>query len=478
MIEDRRLVLRAPIEVSNDKMLAKITLYPSRNARWQLREEKVFEMIQARGIQAGIRAEDLRASINECLNSLEPVEVEFAKGVPPQVGREAQYRFAFEVDASSKGAVRQDGSIDYKAESVYQMVKNGQLLMVKQDATRGMDGFNVFGERLPGQFGEDHVVIPGEGVKVQGPDYISTRAGIVEFSGKSIRVIEGLFIPGDVDFSTGSISAGPAKVMIRGSILPGFQVQSDSEVVIEKQAEACQVRAGTDAIIRGGVIGKDVGHVYAGKSIQALYANSGSTLESKGDIIIKNECLDSQVRAGGKLICEGTVSGGESWVFDSLQSKTLGAAGSEKATKVYLGVNYLELQAALKRVEEEGIPGKDAALKAEMDETEKRLQEIYSLIPEASKTSHDEARRLQEEYRQWLEKKKEIQKNQELVQRQRQVIMDLVGRNKAVQVIVKEMIHPGVSFIYKDVVWELKEPLRSVIIQWNEGSSNFISRRI
>jgi len=477
-IQDQRLVIYTPVTIKNDKMSATLKLFPSRNPRFQLREDKVFEMLQGKGIQSGILADEIRDAIRECISSGEAIEVEAAKGVAPEVGKPAVYRMAFDTEGAGKTSTRQDGSVDYKTSSVYHMVKNGQLLMVKQDATRGADGFNILGERLPGQVGEDHGLIAGEGVKVSGPDYFSTREGIVEVTGKTIRVIEGLYIAGDVDFSTGNIDSGPARVMIRGSVLPGFQVKSASEVIVEKLAEACKIDAAGEVIVRSGVIGKEVGHIRAGKRIETLYANSGATLECAGDIVIKNEVLDSFVRTGGKLTCEGTVSGGEIWVYDSLHSKTLGTAGSEKPTKVYLGVNHLDLQAALKRIDEEGIPQKEEEFKARLAVLEKQLAEIYEKIPDASKRSHEEARVLQDEYRMGMEEKKEIVKNQELVARQREILLNTVKRNKGVQVIVRDMIHPGVSFIYKDVVWELKEPLRSVIIQWSEASANFTSRRI
>jgi uncharacterized protein (DUF342 family) len=476
-IEDRRLALLIPIELSADKMSARMKIFPSKNPRWHPREDRIFEMLLARGIQAGILADELRSAIRECLASGEMCEVEVAKGLPPKAGRSAQYKLAFDIDLGGPSS-REDGSIDYRAGSVYHMVKNGQLLMTKQEPTRGADGYNVLGDRLQGQLGQDQMVAAGEGVKLLGLEYVSTRDGIVEFTGKSIRVIEGLYIPGDVDFSSGNVDAGSARVMIRGSVLPGFQVKSESEVLIEKTAEACQIHSGQNVIVRGGIIGKDVGHVYAKTKIEALYANSGCTIECKGDILIRNEILNSAVRSGGSIQCDGTIAGGEIWVFDGLQTKTLGAAGSESKTKVYLGVNYLELKAAERRIEDEGIPVKERDYQERFDEAEARLKEIYERISEASKASPDEAQKLQDEYREWMEVKKEIQRNQELVKRQREVIMNAVQRNKACQITVRDLIHRGVSLIYKDVVWDLKEPMKSVVIQWNEAQANFVSRRI
>lgn len=479
-VEDRRITVRDTIKISPDKMSASMWIYPSKSARFQPREDKIMGMLQAKSVIAGIKVDDIRNAIAEVQATMEPKELIVAEGVPAGVGRNAQYRLAFEID-ELPGTLRKDGSIDYKAGSVFQMVRAGQLLMVKQEATQGPDGFNVLDERIPGQFGKDQKMLAGPGVEVSsnGLEFYASIDGILELTENSIRVIEGLLIPGDVDYSTGSIDAGAAKVLIRGSVLPGFSVSSESDIVIDQVAEACRLESKSDIKVNGGIIGKDVGYIRAEGKVEALYINSGAVVEAKADIITGNEILNSKVRSGGFVICDrgaGTISGGEIWAFEGIRAKVLGAPGAETPTKIYLGVNYLEMQAALQRIEEEGLNSKEEELSAEISNMDKELKLIYDQVPAAS--DHEESARLQSQYKELYEYRRQAESDLETVRKQKEAILNRVSRNKNFVLTLTGTAHPGVVLIYKDAEWELKEPLKSVQVTWNEGSSNFVIQRV
>lgn len=479
LIEDGRLVAENTVEIASDKMKASMTIYPSENPRFQPREERIMMMIQQKGIQAGIQVEKIREAIQTCLVEKLPQTFDVALGTPPSEGEEASHRLTVDEERS---AVRSDGSVDYREARVFQQVRGGQLLMVKRPATRGADGFNVLDERIPGIMGKDHQVDPGEGVKVSdnGLEFTASRDGILEFTGKRIQVIEGLLVPGDVDFSTGNIDADQAKVMIRGSVMPGFSVTSKSDVKVEKIAEACTIRSGGELNLNGGLIGKGKAHVSARKRIEALYINSESIVDCDGDVIARNEILNSRVHAGGAVKClegAGTIAGGEIWAQNGIEAKSLGAQGSESATHIHLGLNYLELQSALGRIADEGLNDKEAEFKQELRKLDEELREIYDLIPEATKRSTSEASELQGRYKELFDIRKEYQEQLDLVEKQKNVILNHVQKSKDFRVLVQDMIHPGVIFHHDGVDWVIKEPLRGVEITWSEASKNFTTRR-
>lgn len=482
MIVDRRLTVVDTIEIDFDKMTARMTIYPSKNPRFQPREDKIMEMISARGITAGIKKAEIKQALAELNEGLEPIELVIAEGQAPAVGREATHRFAIEIE-NSAGKLREDGSIDYKAGGVFQTVTQGQLLLTKKEPTRGEDGFNVFGENLEGLLGEDHHVDTGPGVRVSanGFEYFATTDGIVEFTGKRIQVIDGLLIPGDVDYSTGNIESASAQVMVRGAVLPGFKVISDADIVIRKAAEGCELISKSSIRCQGGIIGQDKGYVYAVNEIEALYINSGATVECEGDIKAENECLNSIIHTGGFLIADrspGTISGGEIWAFGGVQARNLGSPGSERPTKIYLGVNFLEKQAADKEIKDLGLDVKEQELLEEVKSRDAQLSEIYDQIPELTKKDPSEASRLQEDYRELYLQRKDLADKLEDLQRQKNEIAARVKINEEWKVTVRELIHPGTTFVFGDVEWVLKEPLKGVQITWNKTSNNFNTHRI
>ncbi|PIR21828.1 MAG: hypothetical protein COV44_11035 [Deltaproteobacteria bacterium CG11_big_fil_rev_8_21_14_0_20_45_16] len=483
VVQDKRLQILEPIEIASDKMSAKMRIFPSKSPRFQPREEKIMEMIKGSKIVTGIKIEEIREAISRVQEKKEPVELVIAEGKKPQEGREARHRFAIEVDGQPVGKSREDGSIDYKAAGVFQMVKPGQLLMVKQEATRGADGFNIFGEKMSGLLGKDRHIDAGQGVRLSsnGLEYEAIKGGIVEFTGKTIQVIEGLLINGNVDVSTGSIDAGKAQVMVRGSVNAGFHITSDLDISVDKEAEACRIESDCSIRIRGGIVGNEKAFIKAKAQIDALYINSGATVEAGGDIVTENECLNSLIRTGGRLLCRadpGTVSGGEIWAWEGVLAKNIGAAGSERPTRIILGVEYMALEEAKKRVEDEGLNEKELAMLAELKALDKELRELYDQIPRISQTDPKEASKLQQLYRDQYEIRRNKAAQLEVVKKQKEVILGSVPRNKGFRVEVLGMIHPGTTFIFESVEWVLKEPLRSVQILWNETSSNFMIRRL
>lgn len=478
-VEDGRLVARSTLEIAPDKMSASMTIYPSSNPRFQAREERVMTMIQAEGIQAGLQIERIREAIQSCLTDQAPQTFEVAVGQAPEVGTETSYELAVDTDRSQ---LRSDGSVDHKAASVFLQVRKGQLLLLKRPATRGADGFNILDQKIPGIMGKDYEVAAGEGVKVSdsGLEYYSTRDGILEFTGKRIQVIEGLMVNGDVDYSTGNIDSDQARVIIRGSVLPGFELRSKSDVKVEKVAEACIIEAGGELSVSGGIVGKDKAHISAKKKLECLYINSGATVECHGDIVSRNEILNSQIRSGGRVLCvegAGAVSGGEIWSQKGVEAKVFGAQGSESKTHIHLGLNFMELQAALKRIEDEGLKAKEEDLRSEMAEMDKELKEIYEKIPEASEKSPEDAAELQAQYKDLYENRKLKEEKLGTVERQKAVILKHVQKAKDFKVIAREMIHPGVVFHHEGVEWVIREPMRAVEISWSEASKNFVMRK-
>lgn len=481
-VEDKRIHVRNTVEVSPDRMQAKVTIYPSKNPRFQPREDKISGMLTAKNVVAGVKTDEIKAALKEVMDTEEVREIVCAEGQPAKVGRPASHRFAFKLDDHA-GVQREDGSVDYKAGGVYQMVKAGQLLMIKQEATRGADGFNVFNEKLSGQMGPDHVVTVGEGVRLAQNEleYYATRDGVVEFNGRQLRVIEGLMIPGNVDFSTGNVDAGQARVFIRGTVLSGFKVSSKVEIVVDKEVEACELDSGGDISVKGGIIGKEKAKIKAAGSVTALYINSGATVEAGHDITAQNELLNSRVYSGGTVSClqdAGKVSGGEIWAFQGVACRVLGSEASEKETRVELGVNHLELQAAYKRIEAEGIELKIKDITQHLARMDTDLREMYEKIPEVAKNDQEEARELQETYKKLYEERKEVSMALETANKQKEVILKAVQKNKNFEVRVESMLHPGVVLQYEDVEWVIKEPLRGVVITWDESSRNFVTRQI
>lgn len=483
MIENSRVCVRNTVRIARDKMSAIMTIYPSNNTRYQPTLDKLMAMITAAGVRFGIKKPEIEAALERVLEEKKPaVDLVIAEGKPASKGKNASYFYAIDT-GEAVGEMRKDGSVDFRSKSVYQNIRQGQLLLVKRPATLGQEGMDVLGQVIPSTYGEDVRIDAGVGVDISetGLEFRAARDGIVEISPSRIQVIPGLLVPENVDFKTGNINGGAAQVFIRGAVLPDFTVTSDKEITIEKVAEACRIISKDAIRIRGGIIGRNKGYVSAGTNLEALYVQAGAVVEAKNDVSIGSEITNSTIRVGGFLNCftgAGTIYGGEISVYAGLKARVVGAPGSETQTVIRLGESFFARKEAEDYIKSEGIPEKLADLDGRIQKLNKELKVIYDQIPEMTKKDLTKSLELQEQYKVLFNQKRDLAANIDRLNRQKEAIYSEIPRNKDVVMTVLDLIHPGVTIIYKDVVWVLKEPLKGVEIRWNTATSNLVSKRI
>lgn len=478
-IEDGRLVIRSTVKVSKDKMSATVSLYPSKNPRFPLREDKILSMLAESGVRFGVNRELLKSTIQKVIESGEPVlDILIAEGKVPTKGQDGSYVLAIDVGATV-GEIRADGSMDFRDRNIFLSVRKGQLLLIRRPPLQGEDGTNVLGESLPSLYGAEAKLTPKDGVQItpNGLEYRATRDGIVELKNREIRVIEGLLVPDDVSYKTGHIDAGASDLFIRGNVLPDFRVKSDGDISIHKVAEACTVIGASHLSIRGGVIGRERALVTCGKDMDTLYISGGATVEVRGNLTVGTEVLSSQIRVAGNLTCTegaGTISGGEIWVFGNTKVRTLGAPASEIQTVVHLGENFFDRRDAEAKIA-------DLKLNEDIAALEEQIKVIAREIAEGFETKDGNALKgheLQEQYQVRIREKQELQSKLEGFLRTKAEILSRIGVNPEAILVATEMIYPGVAIIHKHVTWILKEPQKGVEVRWNSPTSNLISKRL
>jgi uncharacterized protein (DUF342 family) len=482
-VERGKLVCHTPVQISKDRMSVTITLYPSKSARFALTEEKVVSMLTGTGVTSGIKNMAIRDALEQINETNEAVEnLLVAEGRPAGRGRDTVYRFTIDT-GNAVGELRADGSIDFKSKNVFQSVKKGQLLVIKQLPTQGDDGSDVKGNIIPGAFGIDMSLQPGAGTEVSenGLEYRATINGILEVLPKSLRVIPGLLISGDVGPKTGNIQSQDAQVFVTGGVLPDFEVRSGADIGIEKVAEACKLIAVGSIRVRGGIVGKDRAFVSAGKDLHAHYIEAGARIEVEGDVKVHNEVVNSTVITGGWLECidgAGVIVGGDLKVFQGLKCRTLGSAGAETPTVVTMGAHLLEQR----RIEEEmraaGLTAQIEDLEKQLEGMNSELREMYDRIPEVTKTSLEEAQKLQAAYKKLYDQRNEKAAHLKAFLTKRDEFLARVPVNWDVSVQVRETLQPGTTFVFQETRWVLKEPMRGVEIRWNKATSNFYTKRL
>jgi len=61
-----------------------------------------------------------------------------------------------------------------------------------------------------------------------------------------------------VDFVTGNIFFN-GNVVVCGTVLDGFEIKADGDIIVSKIVESATLTAGRDVIVKGGVLGRGKG---------------------------------------------------------------------------------------------------------------------------------------------------------------------------------------------------------------------------
>lgn len=262
-----------------------------------------------------------------------------AKGTEPIPGDDAYTVFFFEKDNVFKPREDEDGNVDFKNISVIQQVDKGDPLVLKIPYTKGVDGYDVFGNIIKAKPGKDlklpsgkNTYISGDGLKL-----LSTTDGIVNFENNKVNVIEMIIIDGDVNYSTGNISY-KGDVLIRGDVLPDFKVIAGGDIKIRGVVEGAYIESEKGSIlISSGVFGKNQTKIKALKNIKADFVQDSELIA--GDTVeISNYTRNSKVLCKTFLSYKGIGAVQGSYI-EATKLIDINIGGSKNYTKTSLIIN-------------------------------------------------------------------------------------------------------------------------------------------
>ncbi|MBT4498965.1 MAG: DUF342 domain-containing protein [Gemmatimonadetes bacterium] len=146
-----------------------------------------------------------------------------------------------------------------------------------------------------------------------------------------------LLIDGDVDEERGSIDAD-RDLRIAGSVRSNITVKTTGSVEIGGEVGAgAQIDARGDVSVSGGIAGEGARVVAAG-NVRAGHIRDGEAM-AHGDIAVGDYVGHARVRAGGRLVVEGTgdaIMGGETYATIALEVG--GTVGSSSGESTVVGI--------------------------------------------------------------------------------------------------------------------------------------------
>lgn len=239
--------------------------------------------------------------------------------------------------------VNDSGQVDYATLNTVQNAEAGAVICRILPPTEGEDGRTVLDQVITAKNGHPAAVPKGRNTELSedGSALLASRAGHVEFTGRSFEIKPLLEIGGNVDFSTGNINF-LGDVHIHGDVCSGFTVQAMGSITIDGVVESCNIEAGGDLIVIKGVQGNYQAVIRSQRNVFVKYLENCSVYARgniQADCIIQCEVFSDgvvQVRSG-----RGTIIGGSIRAAREVNAAIVGTK-SEQPTLVVLETNPCE----------------------------------------------------------------------------------------------------------------------------------------
>ncbi len=333
------------IKISDDRMIATMDIFPAYGEGKFLTVSDVLEKLEAQGITYGILESKIRSFIDLCKVQIKPIKnVTIAEGLEPVEGLDAaiEIKFSQEEDISDL-TVLPDGRVDYRRKTNIPIVKKDSLLATVGEPTSGTDGMDVLGNVIPAKLGDKAVLYPGQNVLYDedSGDFTAAIDGLPSLNKNILNVFQQYVVPGDVDFSSGNIEFD-GNIIIKGSILSGFEVKATGDVMVLKNVEGGSIMAGRDVKVTGGVIGGEQAKIECGRDFYANHLQNAH-IEAQGSIQIRKSAFQSEIYSTGSIIMKsdkGALVGGVAIALNEIDVKLIGSISGTK-TKVIAGQDYL-----------------------------------------------------------------------------------------------------------------------------------------
>ena len=323
--------------ISSNKLYAWVIVLPPVNGGAELSQDMLYKAMADQRIMYGV---DLRLADHLASDEAKYFNLYLiAKGKPAFDGTNGNIVDAFPRVLPRVLEVDEFDRVDYTALNLIRNVKEGEEICRLIKPTEGEPGCTVLGQEIPARSGKSVPLPKGRNTEISedGTLLLASISGDVEFTGHSFQVKPVLDIPGNVDFSTGSINF-LGDVNIRGDVLSGFTVRAMGTIQVAGVVEAgSTVEAGGDLIVVKGILGDGSTVIRAQRSIFSKYIEN-STIYVRENL--QTDCIvNSQIYSDGEVLVlsgRGTIIGGRIWAAKRINALIVGAR-SECRTSVQLG---------------------------------------------------------------------------------------------------------------------------------------------
>ncbi len=370
------------IEENGNKAYAYIPWVPG-NA---VAKEDIYHDLERRGIIYGIK-HDAIADLIDKRRMNEKVLI--AEGIPANRGQDGWFEFFVRLDLPRIPAPLPDGSVDYVNIEAFEMVDEGERIVLYHPAQKGSTGTNIYGESIHAENGTEKKPLRGVGFTIapDGVTYISKMNGKFEFVGGRILITNMLVVREDITAVTGRLEVD-GSVHVIGSIYSGGYIKATGDIIIEHNVENAQLFAGGNIMIKKGSCSKKDCFIEAGGEVSGSFFEAAN-IKAGGDVKA-NYIMNSNIYAKGRVTVSGNKAillGGKICAIKGVDTFNL---GNRLHLKTVLDIGRNELY---EKIQEQYTTDREQLLD-ELDALEKVRNKIRMMYASGKEVPEDQQRKI------------------------------------------------------------------------------------
>jgi uncharacterized protein (DUF342 family) len=464
------------LKIDDDRMAAKLTLIPPYGGT-PAGLLQIQQALQEKGVVKGIIKNEIEAALKEGYAT----ERVIAQGAHPVRGIDARFQSLIPQIRERKPRIDEHGIVNYRDLGQLIVVKPGDPLMCRTPPTKGQKGWDITGQVVMPQPGQDIPFASGlQGVELDpnaelDPDNNSLLLAAIAGQPKLVPngvVVEPTIALPQVDISTGNMRFD-GTINIKGDVKEGMKIHVTGDVFVGGTVEAAEIEAGGNVVIKGGVIGHNEqsgdpnedlifnAKIISKGSISARFAENVS-MDAGIDIIIEEFSMHNHLTALNRILVgksggkKGRIIGGITCASVLVKTAIIGSSAGF-ITKVRAGFNPY-LQAKIDK------------LKLKIDANEKEQEDIRKII--AFISMHPEKDR-NDLLNKLFHTRGKLEVDCAQLHADRIHLLSEMTLAEHVQVIAEEAVHCGAEIQIGNSVWKNNEERGKGVFRIVEGEIDF-----
>lgn len=329
------------LEVSRDRLRAAISL---RNiteeelAEVKLSKELFLNYLQEQNIKYGLRYEAIETIVAQFPNGAFPILI--AEGDESIAGSPGDIIHYFDTTTDVDRTGDESEDFDFRNVMRIPTVEEGEKLASIIAPTKGKDGRDVYGNKIPAKAGKPALLRAGKNVtfKEQTQAFYADLQGQVSLGNRRINVHDVYEVNESISMKIGNIDF-PGTVIVRGDVPTGFTIKAAGDVKIFGLVEAATIIAEGSVTVSEGIAGLKTGTIEAGEDVQIGYINQG-IIRARNNILVENSIMHSECTAENDIICNrGNIVGGIVSAGGAIKANNVGNRMNTQ-TSLSFGMDY------------------------------------------------------------------------------------------------------------------------------------------